>query len=67
MKRRQTSYESQAPVLSMRFASIAVVQRNGFRKEGFAPNYLRINGQWRDHNLYATTLEDRQRPSGRFR
>jgi ribosomal-protein-alanine N-acetyltransferase len=48
-------------------ASIRVVEKAGFRKEGFAPNYLRINGSWRDHNLYATTREDRSRPTGRFR
>lgn len=57
----------QAAVMPDNTASIRVVEKAGFRMEGFAPNYLRINGEWRDHNLYATTYEDRQQPSGRFR
>ncbi len=27
----------------------------GFEKEGFARDYLKINGEWRDHELYALT------------
>jgi [ribosomal protein S5]-alanine N-acetyltransferase len=57
----------QAAVMPDNVASIRVVEKAGFRKEGFAPNYLRINGRWRDHNLYATTVEDRGTPTGRFR
>ncbi|NOH80577.1 30S ribosomal protein S5 alanine N-acetyltransferase [Vibrio sp. RE86] len=33
--------------------SESVLQRVGFVKEGFAKNYLLINGQWEDHNLTA--------------
>ncbi|UUM31633.1 ribosomal protein S5-alanine N-acetyltransferase [Vibrio japonicus] len=31
--------------------SEAVLQRVGFEKEGFAKDYLLINGRWEDHNL----------------
>jgi [ribosomal protein S5]-alanine N-acetyltransferase len=49
----------QAAVMPENRASIRVVEKAGFRLEGFAPHYLRINGAWRDHNLYAVTTEDR--------
>jgi [ribosomal protein S5]-alanine N-acetyltransferase len=33
--------------------SIALLQRNGFRREGYARDFLKINGAWRDHLLFA--------------
>ena len=38
-------------------ASIALVRRAGFKQEGFSPRYLRINGEWRDHERW-TLLAD---------
>jgi len=32
--------------------SIRVLERNGFVREGFARDYLRIDGIWRDHLLF---------------
>ena len=29
--------------------SIALLQRNGFQREGYARGYLKIDGAWRDH------------------
>ena len=41
-------------------ASIALVRKLGFRYEGFSPRYLRINGEWRDHERWALLADERQ-------
>lgn len=38
--------------------SIAVVKKNGFVKEGFSKNYLRVDGKWCDHERWAIIFED---------
>ncbi len=38
--------------------SIALVERLGFRREGYSPRYLKIGGRWRDHVRYAVLAEE---------
>ena len=39
-------------------ASINLVKRLGFTKEGFSRRYLKINGEWCDHERWALIVED---------
>lgn len=41
-------------------ASIRVLERCGFRVEGHARQYLKINGVWQDHTLFAVLGSDLQ-------
>ena len=44
--------------------SIALLERNGFKREGYARSYLKIDGAWRDHILFALLESDvRTRPT----
>jgi ribosomal-protein-alanine N-acetyltransferase len=39
-------------------ASLRVVEKLGYAEYGYAPRYLHIDGEWRDHRLFALTAED---------
>lgn len=43
----------EAACLPANAASVALLQRAGFRKEGTARQNIRINGDWQDHDMYA--------------
>ena len=38
--------------------SIRLLERTGFKREGYAREYLCINGSWQDHLLYARLKDD---------
>jgi ribosomal-protein-alanine N-acetyltransferase len=38
--------------------SLRVVEKLGLHQYGFAPRYLHIDGDWRDHRLYQVTKEE---------
>jgi len=38
--------------------SLRVVEKLGFRDEGYRPRYLHINGAWADHRSFALTSEE---------
>ena len=40
------------------FASMRVLERNAFTREGFARSYLKINGVWADHVLFGRIAGD---------
>jgi ribosomal-protein-alanine N-acetyltransferase len=53
----------EAACLPNNIGSIAVLERNGFHREGIARSYLKINGLWQDHLLFARLADppNRQR------
>jgi ribosomal-protein-alanine N-acetyltransferase len=48
----------EAACLPHNAASRALLRKVGFREEGFARGYLRINGAWQDHVLHALLRAD---------
>ena len=50
----------EANIQSENIPSLNLVKRLGFIKEGFSQRYLYINGEWRDHERWAVTIEDWQ-------
>jgi ribosomal-protein-alanine N-acetyltransferase len=39
-------------------ASVGLLEKTGFKREGYARGYLCINGIWQDHLLYARLIDD---------
>jgi ribosomal-protein-alanine N-acetyltransferase len=38
--------------------SLRVVEKLGLREVGYAPRFLHIDGAWRDHRIFAVTVEE---------
>ncbi|HUI85115.1 MAG TPA: GNAT family protein [Candidatus Binatia bacterium] len=48
----------EANIQPANIASGAFVSRMGFRKEGFSPRYLFVDGAWRDHDRWAILSDE---------
>lgn len=48
----------EAACLPSNIASKRLLEKTGFQQEGYARRYLKINGVWQDHLLYARLAED---------
>jgi [ribosomal protein S5]-alanine N-acetyltransferase len=51
----------QPAIIPRNIRSVRLAERVGFRLEGRALRYLKINGVWEDHDIYALTAEDWER------
>jgi ribosomal-protein-alanine N-acetyltransferase len=54
----------QAAIMPRNAASIRVAEKAGMRREGVAVRYLRIDGRWEDHVIFAVTAEEWPPPAG---
>ncbi len=50
----------QAAIMPNNPRSLRVIEKVGFRREGYAERYLQIAGKWEDHILFACTREERE-------
>ena len=48
----------EAACLPTNLASEGLLRKLGFQREGYARRYLRINGEWQDHLLFALLADD---------
>ena len=49
----------EAACIPVNLASIRLLTKCGFRQEGLARRYLKINGRWEDHLLFGRLADDR--------
>jgi len=50
----------QAAIMPKNPRSLHVIEKVGFRREGYAERYLRIAGLWEDHIIFARTREEHE-------
>jgi [ribosomal protein S5]-alanine N-acetyltransferase len=54
----------EAACIPSNIASIRLLEKSGFQREGYARQYLCIDGTWQDHLLYARIKDDLPRSPG---
>ena len=59
---RLKMHRVEAACLPENKASQALLHKIGFRREGFAKHYLKINGEWKDHLLFGLLETDDKLP-----
>jgi len=52
----------EANIQPQNLVSIALARSVGFRYEGYSPRYLKINGEWCDHERWAVLADQDQYP-----
>ncbi len=52
----------QAAIMPRNARSLRVIEKLGFRREGYAERYLQIAGKWEDHIVFARTREEHEPP-----
>jgi len=55
---KQKLHRLEANIQPDNAASLALVKKLGFRREGYSPRYLKIAGRWRDHERWAILREE---------
>ena len=53
----------EAACIPENFKSIRLLENAGFQREGLLREYLKINGNWRDHVMFSL-ISDKQNPAG---
>jgi ribosomal-protein-alanine N-acetyltransferase len=62
---RMRLHRVEANIQPGNLASVALVKRAGFVREGYSRRYLKICGRWRDHERWAVVAEDWRAGRGR--
>ncbi len=62
--KRLALHRIEAACLTGNASSIRVLEKAGFQREGVARHYLKINGVWQDHILFAVLMDDASASAG---